>query len=124
MTESVRYQRIPFLTMFDDTSAFRDTYGGVGERVALESYLLKPDRPSKTALTNSSVIKASDPPCPPFACSRKLGGNWPVWSSTCHGWSLPPACETSASVPKRGSRNTISVPQYSARSAISPFPPK
>jgi alpha-beta hydrolase superfamily lysophospholipase len=50
MTESVRYQRIPFLTMFDDTSAFRDTYGGVGERVALESYLLKPERPSKTAL--------------------------------------------------------------------------
>ena len=46
-----RYQRIPYLTMFDDTSQFRDTYGGTGEQVALESYLLRPeDRPSKTAI--------------------------------------------------------------------------
>jgi alpha-beta hydrolase superfamily lysophospholipase len=46
-----RYQRIPYLTMFEDTSQFRDTYGGTGEQVALESYLLRPeDRPSKTAI--------------------------------------------------------------------------
>jgi alpha-beta hydrolase superfamily lysophospholipase len=46
-----RYQRIPYLVMFEDKSAFRDTYGGVGEQVALESYLLRPaDRPSKTAI--------------------------------------------------------------------------
>ncbi len=37
-----RYQRIPYLTMFEDTSKFRDTYGGTGEQVALESYLLRP----------------------------------------------------------------------------------
>jgi alpha-beta hydrolase superfamily lysophospholipase len=45
-----RYERIPYLVMFADKSAFRDTYGGVGEQVALESYLLRPARPSKTAI--------------------------------------------------------------------------
>ena len=46
-----RYERIPYLVMFEDKSAFRDTYGGVGEQVALESYLLRPaDRSSKTAI--------------------------------------------------------------------------
>jgi alpha-beta hydrolase superfamily lysophospholipase len=46
-----RYERIPYLVLFEDKSAFRDTYGGVGEQVALESYILRPaDRPSKTAI--------------------------------------------------------------------------
>jgi alpha-beta hydrolase superfamily lysophospholipase len=37
--------------MFEDKSAFRDTYGGEGEQVALESYLLRPrGHPSKTAI--------------------------------------------------------------------------
>ncbi|MFW0783404.1 alpha/beta fold hydrolase [Gordonia sp. CPCC 206044] len=36
------YDRIPYLVVFDDTSAYRDTYGGVTESVVLESYLLKP----------------------------------------------------------------------------------
>lgn len=36
------YERIPYLIVFEDTSAFRDTYGGVSENVVLESYLLKP----------------------------------------------------------------------------------
>ncbi|MFI0351254.1 alpha/beta hydrolase family protein [Actinomadura sp. 9N407] len=36
------YERIPYLIVFDDRAAFRDTYGGVGESVVLESYLLKP----------------------------------------------------------------------------------
>ena len=44
------YDRIPYLVMFADQSDFRDTYGGVGEQVALESYLLRPSRPSKTAI--------------------------------------------------------------------------
>lgn len=44
------YQRIPYLVMFEDASAYRDTYGGTGEQVALECYLLKPDRPSDTVL--------------------------------------------------------------------------
>jgi alpha-beta hydrolase superfamily lysophospholipase len=50
-SEGSRYDRIPYLVVFEDTSAFRDTYGGVGETVALECYLLRPkDRPSKTAI--------------------------------------------------------------------------
>jgi pimeloyl-ACP methyl ester carboxylesterase len=36
------YDRIPYLVIFDDNSAYRDTYGGTGEVVALESYLLRP----------------------------------------------------------------------------------
>jgi pimeloyl-ACP methyl ester carboxylesterase len=49
--EAGRYDRIPYLVVFEDTSQFRDTYGGVGELVALECYLLRPkDRPSKTAI--------------------------------------------------------------------------
>jgi pimeloyl-ACP methyl ester carboxylesterase len=44
------YDRIPYLVMFADKSDFRDTYGGVGEQVALECYLLRPARPSKTAI--------------------------------------------------------------------------
>lgn len=37
------YDRIPYLVVFDDTSAYRDTYGGVTESVVLESYLLQPE---------------------------------------------------------------------------------
>jgi alpha-beta hydrolase superfamily lysophospholipase len=45
------YDRVPYLVVFDDTSAHRDTYGGVGDFVALESYLLRPhDTPSDTVL--------------------------------------------------------------------------
>jgi alpha-beta hydrolase superfamily lysophospholipase len=44
------YQRIPYLVIFDDSSAYRDTYGGVGEQVALECYHLRPDTPSDTVL--------------------------------------------------------------------------
>lgn len=36
------YERIPYLVTFKDTSEYRDTYGGVGELVVLESYLLRP----------------------------------------------------------------------------------
>lgn len=36
------YERVPYLIIFDDDSAFRDTYGGVTESVVLESYLLRP----------------------------------------------------------------------------------
>jgi len=46
-----KYDRIPYLVMFEDSSAYRDTYGGSGETVALESYLLKPrERPSDTVV--------------------------------------------------------------------------
>jgi len=43
------YDRIPYLVMFEDKSDFRDTYGGVGEQVALECYLLRPARPRSAA---------------------------------------------------------------------------
>lgn len=46
-----RYDRIPYLVVFEDSSPFQDVYGGTGETVALESYLLVPrDVPSDTVL--------------------------------------------------------------------------
>lgn len=45
------YERIPYLVVFDDDSAYRDTYGGVTESVVLESYLLRPEGlPSDTVI--------------------------------------------------------------------------
>ncbi|MBP6996286.1 MAG: alpha/beta fold hydrolase [Phycicoccus sp.] len=45
------YERIPYLVIFDDNSAYRDTYGGVTESVVLESYLLRPKGiPSDTVI--------------------------------------------------------------------------
>lgn len=44
------YTRIPFLVMFTETSAARDTYGGSGEHVALEAHLLRPPAPSDTVI--------------------------------------------------------------------------
>ncbi len=45
------YERIPYLVVFDDDSAYRDTYGGVTESVVLESYLLRPKGvPSDTVI--------------------------------------------------------------------------
>lgn len=42
MSPKHKYERIPYLVVFEDDSAFRDTYGGVTEDVVLESYLLRP----------------------------------------------------------------------------------
>lgn len=45
------YDRIPHLVVFENSSAVRDVYGGSGELVVLESYLLRPkDVPSDTVL--------------------------------------------------------------------------
>jgi alpha-beta hydrolase superfamily lysophospholipase len=44
------YKRIPFLVIFPDTSAVRDTYGGAGGDVALEAHLLRPEADSDTVL--------------------------------------------------------------------------
>ncbi|TQS44660.1 alpha/beta fold hydrolase [Cryptosporangium phraense] len=44
------YDRVPYLVVFPDTSPHRDTYGGPGGIVALESYLLRPPTPSDTVL--------------------------------------------------------------------------
>jgi len=44
------YRRTPFLVVFPDSSAARDTYGGTGENVALEGHLLRPETESDTAI--------------------------------------------------------------------------
>ena len=44
------YKRVPFLVIFPDTSAVRDTYGGAGVDVALEAHLLRPAADSDTVL--------------------------------------------------------------------------
>lgn len=41
-TDGTDYERIPYLVVFEDASPYRDTYGGAGEHVVLESFLLKP----------------------------------------------------------------------------------
>lgn len=41
-TLSHTYDRVPYLVVFEDSSTYRDTYGGEGDMVALESYLLRP----------------------------------------------------------------------------------
>ena len=45
-----RYKRVPYLVVFPDTSAVRDTYGGAGVDVALEAHLLRPEADSDTVL--------------------------------------------------------------------------
>jgi pimeloyl-ACP methyl ester carboxylesterase len=44
------YRRVPYLVVFPDTSAVRDTYGGAGVDVALEAHLLRPEADSDTVL--------------------------------------------------------------------------
>lgn len=44
------YRRIPYLVVFDEQAAFKDTYAGEIGRIALESQLLKPDTPSDTVV--------------------------------------------------------------------------
>lgn len=45
-----KYQRIPYLIVFQEQAAFKDTYGGAEGVVALEAHLLKPDAPSDTVV--------------------------------------------------------------------------
>ena len=46
----MKYERIPYLVAFQNTSGVRDVYGGLAEIVVLECYHLKPETPSDTAL--------------------------------------------------------------------------
>lgn len=41
-----KYERIPYLVIFDETAAFKDTYSGEIGKVVLEAHLLKPETPS------------------------------------------------------------------------------
>ncbi|ATQ43521.1 alpha/beta hydrolase family protein [Caulobacter mirabilis] len=47
---SATYQRIPYLIVFDESAAFKDTYAGQIGKVTLEAHLLKPDKPSDTVV--------------------------------------------------------------------------
>ena len=51
MNDLVKYQRIPLIFAFKDTSSYKDTYAGEIGTVALTAHLLKPrDSSNKTAV--------------------------------------------------------------------------
>lgn len=49
-------QRIPYIINFEEHARFKDTYGGVPGRVAIEALHLKPDTPSDTVVIFSHPI--------------------------------------------------------------------
>jgi hypothetical protein len=50
------FQRIPYLIVFDEVSAFKDTYGGAIGKVAVEAMHLRPDVPSDSVVIFSHPI--------------------------------------------------------------------
>ncbi len=46
----MKYERIPYLVVFDETAAFKDTYAGQMGKVSIEAHLLKPETPSDTVV--------------------------------------------------------------------------
>lgn len=46
----MHYDRIPYLVVFDESPAFKDTYAGQVGKVALEAHLLRPEVPSDTVV--------------------------------------------------------------------------
>ena len=53
---AANYQRIPYLVVFDEVSAFKDTYGGAIGKVAVEAMHLKPAEPSDSVVIFSHPI--------------------------------------------------------------------
>lgn len=53
---SAKYERIPYLVLFNEASAFKDTYGGEIGKVAVEAHLLKPATPSDSVVIFSHPI--------------------------------------------------------------------
>lgn len=53
---SDRYERIPYLVVFDEQSAFKDTYAGEIGKVVIEAHLLKPETPSDAVVVFSHPI--------------------------------------------------------------------
>jgi hypothetical protein len=51
-----RYERIPYLVVFDEVSAFKDTYAGQIGKVVVEAMLLKPETPSDRVVIFSHPI--------------------------------------------------------------------
>jgi len=54
--DASRYDRIPFLVIYEDKAAFKDTYAGQMDMVALQCQHLKPPTPSKTVVIWSHPI--------------------------------------------------------------------
>lgn len=52
----MKFERIPYMVVFDEVSAFKDTYGGAIGKVAVEAMHLKPDVPSDTVVVFSHPI--------------------------------------------------------------------
>ncbi|ODU26532.1 MULTISPECIES: alpha/beta hydrolase family protein [Sphingopyxis] len=52
----MKYERIPYLVVFDEVSAFKDTYGGQIGKVAIEAHLLRPEVPSDSVVIFSHPI--------------------------------------------------------------------
>lgn len=53
---SVKYERIPYLVIFDEQSAFKDTYAGEIGKVVIEAHLLRPEVPSDAVVVFSHPI--------------------------------------------------------------------
>ena len=53
---AVKFERIPYMVVFDEVSAFKDTYGGAIGKVAVEAMHLKPEVPSDTVVVFSHPI--------------------------------------------------------------------
>lgn len=52
----IKYTRIPYLVIFDEISAFKDTYGGEIGKVVVQAHLLKPVTDSDTVVIFSHPI--------------------------------------------------------------------
>ncbi|MDE2561136.1 MAG: alpha/beta fold hydrolase [Sphingomonadales bacterium] len=52
----MKYERIPYLVMFDEVSAFKDTYAGEIGKVVIECHLLKPEVASDSVVIFSHPI--------------------------------------------------------------------
>ncbi len=65
------YERIPFLIVFDESAAFKDTYAGQIGKVVLEAQHLKPSRPSDTVVIFSHPIGGGSYLPLPGALARK-----------------------------------------------------
>ena len=52
----MKYERIPYLVLFSEQSAFKDTYGGEIGKVSVECQLLKPEEPCDSVVIFSHPI--------------------------------------------------------------------
>jgi len=52
----MKYARIPYVIVYTEQAAFKDTYGGIPGGVAIEAHLLRPEMPSDTVVVFSHPI--------------------------------------------------------------------